>query len=245
VKFLKWFGITIGIIVVVLVLGLGYLGFIPGVSNLFGSNKAKNLGASYAAADYTSARTKVGTALSVLPASSDPAQSIKFSGSHPVNANFTQAEYNALLNEREWVNYPLDNVQLKINTDNTLEMSANVSVARLKNCLEALGADSDTMNQVANYLKLIPTDPAVYMKGKLEVENGSVVNSDMLTFKVGNLDLTSQIENNKSSIINGIDSAIDSVPGLTVKQFKVVSVNGQPAIHFEGTEPDCARTIAQ
>jgi len=243
VKALKWFGISIGIIVVVLVIGLGYLGFIPGVSNLFGSNKPKDLGVTYTVADYTSARNKVGGNLSVLPSTSDPTQSISFSGSHPVDVNFTEAEYNAELNNRQWSYYPLENVQVKLHTDGTAELSANIETGKLQGCLEALGASQDALTSVTNYLKYIPTNPAIYMKGSVEIENGEFLNTDMATFKVGNLDLTGQIQNNLSQIISGGESTFNYIPGFSIKTFQIVNIGGNPGIHFVGTEPDCARSI--
>ena len=104
-KFLKGLAITIGALVIIAVLVLGYLGFVPGVSNIFGSNKPKDMGVTYTTADYASAHARNGTTHSVLPAGSVP--SITFSGSHQVNTVYTQAEINALLNNRQWTNYPL------------------------------------------------------------------------------------------------------------------------------------------
>jgi len=43
-KFLKGLAIAIGALVIIAVLVLGYLGFVPGVSNIFGSNKPRDLG---------------------------------------------------------------------------------------------------------------------------------------------------------------------------------------------------------
>ena len=80
-KFLKWLAITIGALVIIAVLVFGYLGFVPGVSNLFGSNKPKDLGVIYTAADYA----RNGTTHTILPAGALPENSIVFSGSHAVN----------------------------------------------------------------------------------------------------------------------------------------------------------------
>ena len=77
-KFLKGLAITIGVLVIVVVLVLGYLGFVPGVSNIFGSNKPRDLGVTYTAADYASAHARNGTTHTVLPAGSVP--NIIFSG---------------------------------------------------------------------------------------------------------------------------------------------------------------------
>jgi hypothetical protein len=55
-------GVIIGVvaIVVISVIVLGYLGFVPGVSNIFGSNKPEKLGTTFTQQDYQSAITKSG-----------------------------------------------------------------------------------------------------------------------------------------------------------------------------------------
>jgi hypothetical protein len=239
-KFLKWLGITIGVIVIVVVLVLGYLGFVPGVSNVFGSNKPKNLGATYTAADYTSAHARNGTTHTILPAGTAPENSIKFSGQHPVNTTYTQAEMNALINSRRWEYYPLKDCQLRINPDNTVEFSGIVITNRIKGYLTALKLSENNMKSVTDYLKYIPGNPAFYVKGTLEVANGQIINTQVTQFKVGNLTFTKQIQDKLPEIINAAYSHIRSYPGFTIKTLKFI--NGQ--VQFIGTLPDSAVTIS-
>ena len=238
-KFIKWFGITIGIVVLVLVIGLGYLGFIPGVSDLFGTNKPKDLGITYTSIDYENARSKVGTTLSVLASGTPASQSLIFSGSQVINTSFTQEEYTSLLNERLWEYYPLDKVQVRLNTDNTIELSATVLKGRLQGCIEALGGDQSTLDALADYLKYIPANPTIYAKGTVEIKDGRFINTNLANIKIGNLDLTGQIRDNLYSITNGAESVLNSIPGLTIQSFKI----DNNRIYFAGTEPDCARSI--
>ena len=209
-KFLKGLAIAIGVLVIVVVLVLGYLGFVPGVSNIFGSNKPRDLGVTYTAADYASAHARNGTTHTVLPAGSVP--SIIFSGSHPVNTVYTQAEINALINDRQWSNYPLKNCQLKINPDNTMEFSGTLITDRLKGYETALNLGD--MSAILDYLKYLPGDPAFYAKGTIEVENGQVVNTNITEFKLGNITLTNQVQNNIQGIINSVYSEIAAYPGF-------------------------------
>jgi hypothetical protein len=240
-KFLKIFGITIGAIIVIAVLVLGYFGFVPGVSNLFGSNQPKDLGVTYTEADYASAHAKNGTTHTILPSSGVPENSIKFSGQHPVDTTYTQSEFNALINYRQWEYYPLKECQFKIHPDGTLEFTGIVIKSRIMGYMEAIGVNESSLKTVTNYLKYIPGDAAFYASGKFEITNGQIVGTDIETFKVGNLNLTSQMQNNLSSVISGVYSQINAYPGFTVKT--LTFKNGQ--VQFEGTLPDSARSISQ
>lgn len=58
--FFKFVGFLILILIIVVILLLGYLGFVPGVSAIFGSNKPRDLGITHTQADLDSAQTKLG-----------------------------------------------------------------------------------------------------------------------------------------------------------------------------------------
>ena len=234
-KFLKGLAIAIGALVIIAVLVLGYLGFVPGVSNIFGSNKPRDLGVTYTAADYASAHARNGTTHTVLPAGSVP--NIIFSGSHAVNTVYTQAEINALINNRQWSNYPLKNCQLKINPDNTIEFSGTLIIDRLKGYETSLNLGD--MSAILDFLKYLPGDPAFYAKGTVEIENGQIVNTDITEFKLGNITLTNQVQDNLQSLTSNVYSEIAAYPGFSITTLKFS--NGD--MQFKGTLPDSARTI--
>ena len=60
-KVLRNILIGVGSFVLLVVLVLGYLGFMPGVSALFGSSTPKDLGVTYTAQDFASAHAKMGS----------------------------------------------------------------------------------------------------------------------------------------------------------------------------------------
>lgn len=240
-KILKALGIAVGVIVIVAVLVIGYFGFLPGVSNVFGSNQPKDLGVTYMIADYQSAHARNGTSHTELPSGTIPENSIQFSGQHPVDTTYTQSEFNALINNRQWQYYPLKQCQLKIHQDGTLEFSGIVIVSRIKGYMQALGVSENSLKTITNYLKYIPGNAAFYAKGRFEIINGQIINTELTTFKVGNLNLTNQMKNNLSSIISGVYSQMDAYPGLTVKT--LTFNNGQ--VQFEGTLPDSARSVSK
>jgi hypothetical protein len=232
-------GILIGIAAVVLVavIVLGYLGFMPGVSNLFGSNQAKDLGVTFTANDYQSARAKMGTAITDLPTASAPENSISFSGQKAIKATFTEAEFNSLLNKRDWKYYPLKDSQLKINPDGSAEFTAVLIKGRVEDFARAVGASESTLGELTNYLKLLPGDPAIDIKGTCSVVNGKISQS-ITGFKVGKLDFTKQVQDNSGNIVNWVQSDLFTLPGVSIKNFQLI--NGK--VNFEGTLPDVARS---
>ncbi len=229
--------IGIGVILLVAVLALGYLGFMPGVSNLFGSNKPRDLGVSYTAADYQSARTKTGTVISDLPSDAAPQDSLKFSGQKVINATFTESEFNALLDTRDWKYYPLKDSQLKIHPDGRVEFTAVLVKDRVESFAKAVGVSQENIGQITNYIKLLPGDPAIDITGTCTVVNGRISQS-VSKFKIGKLDVTDQIQKNSQSIVNWVQDELFTLPGVSIKNFHFV--NGK--VQFEVTLPNVARS---
>lgn len=237
-KILLGFVIAIVVIAVIVVGVLGYLGFMPGISDLFGSNQAKNLGATFTTNNLKSARAKTGTVITDLPSSADPTSSIKFGTPRKVDATFTQAECNALLNNHPWKYYPLKDCQLKINPDGTAEFSAVLIKDRLTGMAEALGGTASDVKALNDYMKLVPDNPAIYVKGQAGITNNQVTGVDVVDFSVGKLSFTQQVQNNQGSLTSAADSLMNEITGMNIESFQVV--NG--SIHFKGTLPDVARS---
>ena len=236
-KILLGVGIGILAVIVILVGVVGYLGFIPGVSDLIGSNKAKDLGVTFTAADLASAKAKIGRAVTDLPSNLEGINSIKFSGSKAINAVFTSSEMTALFNDKQYKYFPLKNVQIKFNTDGTTEMAAKLIKSRLEGLTQALGIAADDVKTITDYVKFVPTDPAIYMKGKISVVNGKISQA-VSNFTVGKLDFTKQVQDNASSITGWFQDHILTIPGTSVKNLSTSAGK----ILFDGTLPNVARS---
>jgi hypothetical protein len=95
----------------------------------------------------------------------------------------------------------------------------------------------ENIGQITNYIKLLPGDPAIDIKGKCSVVNGKITQS-ISEAKIGKLDVTKQIQDNSGSIVNWVQSDLLTLPGVSVKNFQLA--NGK--VQFEGTLPDVARS---
>lgn len=220
--FLKIFLCVILIIILLIIGVLGYFGFIPGVSSLFGSDKPRDLGVRYTKEDLAKVQTKLGQAV-VTPAS-DPYEQMKSAKGHPVDTLLTQEEYSAHV-ERV---HPVSNVQIKL-TGDSFQMSGRIDKARIPQFLRTWGlkgvSDKDILDAVNKYL---PVDPIFYLSG-----SGSVKDNKM-TFNIKNAELgrLPVPPDQAKVILEGYSEMFfNQIPGFSVSESNVV--NGQ--LHFKGS----------
>jgi hypothetical protein len=118
-------------------------------------------------------------------------------------------------------------------------MSGTILKSRLTGYATALNLGDDTLGAISKYIKYVPDNPSFYLKGNVEVTNGQIVNTSISEVKVGNLTLTSQVQDNLQNIIDQAYKEIAAYPGLKITTLKFV--NGQ--VQFVGALPDSARSI--
>ena len=97
--FIKRFVVGLIVVIIVVVLGLGYLGFVPGVSKILGSDKPRDLGITYTAADLKSITSKNHVQRIVLESAPDIKSSFVLQGSQAMTNVFTDKEITARLGQ--------------------------------------------------------------------------------------------------------------------------------------------------
>jgi hypothetical protein len=224
------FFVAIFLVIVLVVGAAGWFGFVPGLSDLMGSGKPKDLGVTYTQADITSLHQKN---KSTFQAPSSGASGVTFTGQHAVNATFTSAEITAAMNEKADL-YPVTDVQFRVNADGTAEMSGKLHMNRIDSYARGMGATTEQIDQVAGYLKNIPSDPPVYIKGRGEIQNNKIVIMDISEATIGRISVLGQINDNQGEIISAFASGMQQVSGLKITSLKVV--NGQ--VQFVGSLSD-------
>ncbi|MBU1110400.1 hypothetical protein KKB83_02195 [Patescibacteria group bacterium] len=214
--------IGIAVILLTVVLILGYYGFMPGVSSLFGSNKPRDLSITYSTSDLSSAKDKSKITEGVLTGNFTPAQSIEYSGQNEVSLQLTSAELTASLNDQSWKYFPLSNSQIKFNDDNTVEFSALLLKNRLPGYLEAIGATADTTAQVLKNLKYLPANPPIYLKFFAEGENNTVSKLTIYQAQVGRFTApNSLIERYTDDFAHLVEKRLSIIPKFDMKEAKV------------------------
>ena len=180
--------IILGLVIVGLlgVVALGYYGFVPGLSDLMGANKPRDLGVKYTASDLSSANSKLGVTIKALPPTENGFDSLNRLGQKQVTASFTSAELTALFNDhsQKWKYYPIKDIQIRVGNDGTIEMSGILLVNRFGGLASALEIPEGERGQVRPYLSYVGSNPSIYIKGRLSVVN-NVVESDVAEIQVG------------------------------------------------------------
>jgi hypothetical protein len=224
--------IAVAAIAFVSVLVLGYLGFVPGVSNLFGSNKPVKLGTTFTKQDYQSAITKSGVQINNnLDTTYLDTNSKVYGPAKPVNFDLTPSEILALLAFKpQDPNLPMKDFDLRVNPDKSIEISSLLLVDKAGEYRNISNRVKTAVNDVNKTgLKEVP----FYMKADMSVVNGQL-NFNASDVKVGKLSVPAeQVNGAKGEISSFLVSIQQDVPGFSVKNASVI--DGK--IHFDGTLP--------
>jgi hypothetical protein len=219
-KFLLILLIVIIIVVVAIILILGYLGFVPGVSTLFGSDKPRDLGVTWTPEDYQAVNAK--TAIEIKTATGDvtPSQSIKLSTTtHPANITLSSNELTAAINNNQnnWKYFPVSNVQVKINTDGSAQMSGMLNLGRLAGYAAATGASYGDIKTVMDKFQLLPQTIPFFVSATPSISNNAAT-MNIGKAELGRIPIPQDLVNNNDSAINGFfTQQINAFPGFSTK----------------------------
>jgi hypothetical protein len=203
--------------IIVLLIVLGVVALIV-IGVVVAVTMPKNIGVKYSKADLTSVNSKLGINYGSLPSSSNPVSSIKISGQKPMDVQITESELTALLNQPsgQWKNYPVSNIQLKINNDGSVEITGKIIAKRFEAYSEATNMPDNYKNLVADKANLVPVNPSFDYKGNYEIKNGKL-EGEMTELKVGPLTVPKDwTDNNKNFISGFIEDRIKSA-GMQVE----------------------------
>jgi hypothetical protein len=229
-----WLIIVLAIILIP-TLVLGYMGFVPGLSDIMGSNRPRDLGVRYTQADLNSMMAKNGVQDVVLADTSIPEQSLSFSGSKPLKNSFTEAELTARMNDYTKVKYnAVSDMQLRINADGTTEISGRIDLNGAEDCAAAFGMPKQDFDKLKPYLdkaKVLNPKPAFYAKGTVKIVNNQL-SMDADRVEIGKLPLPME-QMPMDAVVRESETILANVEGLNIKslEFKDGKMN------FDGTVP--------
>jgi hypothetical protein len=178
-KAFKWTLISIGSLIAIAILILGYYGFVPGLSTFLGATEPRDLGVRYTEQDLLSANQKLGVGWLMLAASDDPKSTFSLQGTKRTETQFTQEELTALMadNDRRWKYYPVSDTQVRFNSDGTVETSGRLNRDILDKYADATDLPAEYRDPITRCGKYLLVNPRFYTKGKLSVEKGKVTSS--------------------------------------------------------------------
>ena len=211
----------------------GYFGFVPGVSDVFGSNKPADLGIKYTSADYQTARTGGLAQPVAMPAAIPQQQSLV---QQETELNLTDEQVTALIDQNGGALSPLKDCQVKFNADGTAECSGVIMLDKLSAYAQSKGISDSGFNSILSGLKVfgvVTNELPFYIKG-----NGSIVNGyisfNVTKFKLGRLPLPASVINGrKGDLMRAFQSDLLATPGFQVYNFGTST----GLMHFDGRLP--------
>lgn len=182
----KLFGFVFLVAIVVIILGLGYMGYIPVVAKFLGTDKPRDLGIRFSEKDRDEAKSKSKVQYGVLPSATSDQLSIQRFGHHDVDDSWSSAQISAMMNDRPWKYWPYKNVQLKFYKDGSGEMSGGIDKVVFPNYASAKGVPKEAISFM---MKLLPPTPVFYLKMKVSIKNNKIDTFQPQAFELNRIPL--------------------------------------------------------
>lgn len=199
--------------------------------------RPKDLGIKYTEKDLKSIYSKLNVKFESLPTNSGTGKTLIVSGAHPVDQYFTSQELTAGADNRQkqYAYFPFKNVQIRINSDGSVEGSAVVTYNDAVNYLMALGVSSGDIAEAAAKFKVPKANLPVYLKASGSITNNAS-NITISSATIANIPVPQDLVNQYGPSINDlVESVIEERrPSYNIEKLEVV--NGK--VHFKGTSPD-------
>jgi hypothetical protein len=181
-------------------------GLVPGLSHVVGADKPRDLGVTATAADYDRVVQEVGFLFKQAPAAGGSAPAAP-AGPQPIDREFTEAELTALLAHHAVGGSPVREPQVRIQADETVEVSLLIS----KKALPA---------ELTQHLpRGTPDELPLYVKGHLNVSGPSAVKLEIERLEVGRVGLPLSLlgPDGKAGLTDVINEQLRATPGLVLE----------------------------
>src|SRR3989338_8766447 len=165
----------------------------------------KSLGISYTPEDLTSFKNKINVTYEPLPTDTPLGRTLIVSGNHPVDKSFNSQELTAAVDNRHRIYsyFQFRKVQIRINSDGSVEGSATVNYEDAVNYLLSLGVSSADISEGTNKFKIPNTNLPVYLK-----VSGSVINNksqiDIQQAQIANISVPKNLIDEYGPGLNGL-----------------------------------------
>ncbi len=222
------------IIIVIGVLTIGYLGFIPILSQIFGSDKPNDMGIYYDKNHLKKAVEKTRITYRALPSSTSLEKSLQFQNPIRVDTDFSDHEITALANTQPWRYFPFTKLQIKFDDDNYVRISGIILKDKINDCLVAIDVPNEARQYIAKFIKFLPQRMPFYIVGKAAMDENRLSIFEVESLKLGRLNIpVSSINKYRPQIVNFIQESLTLIDGFYAKYAH--PLDGQ--LKFEGNLP--------
>ncbi len=221
-------GLVVGVVLV-----LGYLGFVPGLSSLFGSDKPRDLGVENDPVVLAQVLSETKVQMAELEPGLEGQAGVAFEGQVDIKQGFDSKELTAVMNNCKWRYCMMSDSQVRVNADGSVEVAGLVHFDRVSGYASRFSMPVDRLNQALDALKLAPSTMPIYVKGRPSATDDQV-GLNIEKIELGRLPAPQdQVDTYAGEIDNFVESQLAQVPGFSMKSVKVAG--GE--LNFDGTHP--------
>ena len=232
-KILRNIAITAAILVGIGILGLGYYGFVPGLSKVLGSANPRDLKVEPTVQDLESAKARTGIVFGELPTDVPAEQSIRFTGRTEIVAEFTDEELTALLLDDRWKYNFVEKTQIRINADGSQEISGLLRLDRIYGYALAHRIPMGKIGPFVRRLEMLKANPAFYLKFRSSWTD-NVLSMDVERAEIGRFEFPKKVlDDNRDWVRSSLEKHVLGVPELSIRS--LTFTDGW--MRFDGTLP--------
>lgn len=230
---MKKFAILILALILILLAGMTYLGFVPGISKYL--VKPVDLGVRIDPTYTKSLEQKINFT-NDLPGGVVPSgREGIFSGSLKVDEQVTSVAATSIL--AEWKHrspsLPIRDVQVRFNQDGTAEVSGVLEIGTAISVAKTLGYSDADIEKGKSYAKYVSGDLPFYVKG-VAGATANQISISPSSFQLGKVEVPDSIASPAARVVEDvIERRIKQVGGINLDSIKMES----GTLHFVGTVP--------
>lgn len=234
-KLFTFLGLTVVVILLGTLIGLAYIGMIPGVSSFF--VKQVDLGIVPDPQQVVEINETIGHEVitSSTPAQSEPV----YEGEIEIDGSYSGQQVTSVLDSwsKNYAITPFYNVQVKLHEDGSAEASGMLKIAEAVALAKNLGYSDEQIEIASKYATFVNGDLPVYVAGAVSVVNNQV-SVDTSTIKMGNVTLPKYIE---SQVVVAVEDAVErKIRQVPTVQIQNMDLSGGQ-LNIAGTVPQLER----
>jgi len=198
--------IAVIIVIMIILIGIAATGvfYIPGFSEVLGTNKPHDLGVKADPAKFNALLARENVKLSGPVSNYALTANIKYGQAQPMDATVSSEELTSMMQATNNANGPLKNMQVKLGSNNRMEMSADADL------------------QKYGY----PVKGPVYLKGTLEKSGSGAVNIIVSEGSLGLIPVPANVfQQAGDGIEQQINHQLGAMPGMRIDTLEIQ--NGQ------------------
>lgn len=192
----------------------------------------KDLGIVADQQDFNNALKKLDLKTNPIDSNIPPADSLYFNGTHPIIQKLTEEELTAFIRYFNYAYNPLkDDFQLRLNNDNTFDISGTLIINNIIPSCQAFDVPKDDIRYIMSALRFIKTDAPFLMSGEISItDNKPSISVHHL--KVAHVPIP--LGPLQDTIEQFTQDRINSITGLNIKNLNIDDGKAE----LEGMSPD-------